>query len=318
MKKTFILFGICMMLLISSVSLSANAISKSKNVTQTNNFENYDGTLSGYVTDEGMNPIQGALICVNFHGIYEEDYSDENGHYFVDNIPICYCYKNVSCSKEGYKTEYVEMPIYENSTYDFVLENIGGTLTIDGVMGENGWYISGIQIKFSYDPSIVEAVYFQIDNSDWILYTELYYFDELGVHELWYYFVLVSGGTSDMFGPFDLKIDWIRPYIDDVTIETINSDTYRISADVVGDDVSGIDYVKFYLDGDLIDVLTEGPYEVEVTVSEKGTHILRIVAYDIAGNLWIYEMFFTKNLPVLRNFYIFTVLINLLQRFNLI
>jgi len=80
-----------------------------------------DGTLSGYVTDTSMNPIEGALVRVYFHGTYEEDYSDSNGYYYVDNIPICWCYKNCTASKEGYETEWVWLGIYENTTYDFVL-----------------------------------------------------------------------------------------------------------------------------------------------------------------------------------------------------
>ena len=81
----------------------------------------YDGTLSGFVYDTFSNPIKGALVRVHFHETFEEAYSGEDGYYFVDNIPICYCYKNATCSKEGYKTEWVLLGIYENTKYDFVL-----------------------------------------------------------------------------------------------------------------------------------------------------------------------------------------------------
>jgi len=81
----------------------------------------YNGSLSGYVFDTGMNPIEEALVRVHFHGTYREDYSDSMGYYHVINIPICYCLKNATCSKEGYKTEWVLLGIVENTTYDFVL-----------------------------------------------------------------------------------------------------------------------------------------------------------------------------------------------------
>jgi hypothetical protein len=81
----------------------------------------YNGSLSGYVNDTYMNPIEGARVRVNFHEIYEEDYSDSEGFYHVRNIPICYCLKNTTCSKEGYKTEWVLLGIVENTTYDFIL-----------------------------------------------------------------------------------------------------------------------------------------------------------------------------------------------------
>jgi len=81
----------------------------------------YDGSLLGYVNDTSMNPIEGALVRVYFHGTYEENYSDSNGYYHVTNIPICWCYKNCTASKEGYETEWVWLSIYENTTYNFVL-----------------------------------------------------------------------------------------------------------------------------------------------------------------------------------------------------
>jgi hypothetical protein len=84
-------------------------------------YTNYDGSLSGYVNDTSMNPIEGALVRVHFHETYEEDYTDSSGYYYVDNIPICYCLKNCTASKNGYKTEWVLLPIVENTTYDFVL-----------------------------------------------------------------------------------------------------------------------------------------------------------------------------------------------------
>jgi len=88
------------------------------------NNQLYDGNLSGYVFDPMYNQIEGALVRVYFHGIYEEDFSDEYGYYHVTNISICNCTKNVTASKEGYITEEVILSIYENTTYDFILKPI--------------------------------------------------------------------------------------------------------------------------------------------------------------------------------------------------
>jgi hypothetical protein len=82
---------------------------------------NFDGSLLGYVNDTSGNPIEGALVRVYFHEDYEEDYSDSTGYYHVTNIPICYCLKNVTCSKEDYKTEWVLLGIAENTVHDFIL-----------------------------------------------------------------------------------------------------------------------------------------------------------------------------------------------------
>jgi hypothetical protein len=81
----------------------------------------HNGSLLGYVNDTKEDTIEGALVRVHFHGTYEEDYSDSTGFYHVTNIPICYCMKNTSCSKNGYKTEWVLLSIAENTTHDFVL-----------------------------------------------------------------------------------------------------------------------------------------------------------------------------------------------------
>jgi len=81
-----------------------------------------NGSLSGYVTDPGMNPIERAMVRVYFHETYEEDYSDSSGYYHVTNIPICYCLKNATASKEGYKTEWVLLSIDEGvEAFTFVL-----------------------------------------------------------------------------------------------------------------------------------------------------------------------------------------------------
>lgn len=239
-----------------------------------------NGTLSGYVTDINMSPIEGALIRVNFHESYEENYSDENGYYHVSNIPICYCYKNVSCSKEGYKTGYVHMPILENSTYNFVLESCGYSFVIDGDFGENGWYVNPVWIIFSFDLDVVESVYFRINADEWILYTEPYYFDELGEHDLEYYVVLIGGEISDIFGPYDFKIDYTLPVISNVEVEKIDWNTHKVTADV-SDEVSGIERVEFYIDGVFQESIKEEPWEF--LWSDTGRFTLQIMVYDYAG-----------------------------------
>jgi hypothetical protein len=90
------------------------------------------GTLSGYVTDTAMNPIQGALVRVYFHETYRENYTDATGYYHVIDIPVCYCLKNATCSKEGYIPKWVLLAITENTTYDFFLTPISATISCWG------------------------------------------------------------------------------------------------------------------------------------------------------------------------------------------
>ena len=84
----------------------------------------YDGSLSGYVKNTDMEPIDGARVRVYFHGTYEEEYTDSSGYYHVTNIPICYCLKNATASKVGYETEWILLSITENTTHDFVLTSL--------------------------------------------------------------------------------------------------------------------------------------------------------------------------------------------------
>ena len=97
-----------------------------------------NGILSGYVKDASMNPIEGAKVRVYFHGTYEENYTDSSGHYNVTNIPICWCLKNATASKEGYITEWVLLAIGENTTYDFVLTPLD-TIYVDDDNTQGPW-----------------------------------------------------------------------------------------------------------------------------------------------------------------------------------
>lgn len=87
------------------------------------------GSLSGYVYDTLKKPLRGARVRVSFHGTYEENYTDSSGYYKVTNIPICWCLKNCTATKEGYSTEQVNLSINEKTVYDFVLTCI--SLVVD-------------------------------------------------------------------------------------------------------------------------------------------------------------------------------------------
>ena len=99
-------------------------------------FEVFNGTLSGYVNNTLNNPIEGARVRVSFHETYEEDYTDATGYYHVTNIPLCYCMKNATASKEGYEPEWILLSITENTTHDFVLTSLDPIpdLDCDGVI----------------------------------------------------------------------------------------------------------------------------------------------------------------------------------------
>ena len=123
-KKLFVYVVAFFFTLSSFVSFIGESIEQS-------NFEE-ECSLSGYVTDPFSNPIEGARVRISFHDTYEENYTDSNGYYYVSNIPICYCMKNASASKEGYSTEWILLSISENTTHDFVLTPLGDILYVGG------------------------------------------------------------------------------------------------------------------------------------------------------------------------------------------
>ena len=118
------------------------------------------GSLSGYVNNTLMNPIKGALVRVYFHETYEEDYTDSSGYYKVDNIPICFCLKNCTASKQGYKIKWVLLAIDEKTTYDFVLTH--NKPYISGLKNQQA--IKNFYLQFLESFSLLERLLLPIFN----------------------------------------------------------------------------------------------------------------------------------------------------------
>jgi len=104
MKRQPIIWGIILLFLLSSLIPMTSSYETNKAYII---HVDENGTLSGYVKDTSMRPIEGARVEVYFHETYEEDYSDSSGYYHVTNIPICNCLKNASVSKKGCRSECV-------------------------------------------------------------------------------------------------------------------------------------------------------------------------------------------------------------------
>ncbi len=124
-------YGTCTIILNNQISIEGDILIAGETGRSPECMED-PGTLSGYVTDTAMNPIEGALLRVYFHETYREDYSDATGYYHVTDIPLCYCLKNATCTKEEYHPTWVSLAITENTTYDFVLIGKGTTLYVGG------------------------------------------------------------------------------------------------------------------------------------------------------------------------------------------
>jgi parallel beta-helix repeat protein len=95
-------------------------------------FNNENGSLSGYVNDSFSNPIEGVLVSINCGGLHMHNTTDSTGFYYIGDVPIVDCYWNVTASKKGYETSWIEMPIDINSTYDFILTSSNNWLYVGG------------------------------------------------------------------------------------------------------------------------------------------------------------------------------------------
>jgi hypothetical protein len=242
-------------------------------------FSDPTGNLSGYVTDTQMNPIPGARVRVSFHETYEEDYSDATGYYHVTNIPLCYCLKNATCSKSGYQSQWVLLSIGENTTYDFILTELGPDPypEFNGTMGTNGWYVSCVNVTV-INIENVDVLFYRLDGGQWVQYTETFPIYESGEHNLFWYWV--AYGNKSETQTCTVKIDQDFPTIQ-LSYQRMSIGKILITA-IAADAHSGIDRVEFILDGSYQGVDDNEPYEV--LMSGIGIHLVQAVAYDCAGN----------------------------------
>jgi hypothetical protein len=125
--------------------------------------DEYDGSLSGNITDKEMNPISGVKVTIKCGDYFYECYSNDAGYYHQDNIPIVDCYWNVTASKLGYNDANIQIPIDINSKHNFTLISLN-IVEIEEIKIQNK-----INIKYYRDKNIGQGVvrghFFIINNA---------------------------------------------------------------------------------------------------------------------------------------------------------
>jgi len=160
-------------------------------------------------------------------------------------------------------------------------EERGVNVTLNGTMGENGWYISCVYIQISFGPD-VQSFYYQFNGGGWQQYTEPFGpICEDGEHTFCWYYVDNEGNQSDV-ECIDFKIDQTPPEIFSFIIEKIGFTKWLFTAEV-SDAASGINRVEFYVDERLVGIVTEEPYEWEWSGMGSG-HVVQAIVCDNAGN----------------------------------
>jgi hypothetical protein len=151
--------------------------------------------------------------------------------------------------------------------------------TINGTMGDNGWYISPILVACTYDDELIAAIYYDYGEG-WQMYTEQFIIDLEGQITLTWYAVDYQGnaGAQETLPPF--KIDDTSPVVE-LHIERTGLTRWLISVDG-SDKISGIVLIEVYWDNLLIGNITTAPYKFEF--SGYGNHTVKVIGYDAAGN----------------------------------
>jgi hypothetical protein len=150
--------------------------------------------------------------------------------------------------------------------------------TVNGTMGENGWYISPLILTCTYDHDWWAHIYYDIGNGT-TEYTEAFYITNQGTVTFMYIAVDYEGNEfPGTFPPF--KIDYTPPFID-LGVEKTGFNKWLFSV-IADDSISGVVNVEFYLDGQFLGNAYSAPYEYVWTGS--GNHTVCAIAYDAAGN----------------------------------
>ncbi len=83
------------------------------------------GIVTGIVADASTNgPIAGALVTLEYHDIVRTTVTDADGRYAFQDVPICFCMKDLSVEADGYEDAHEQVAVGEETTQDFALEPV--------------------------------------------------------------------------------------------------------------------------------------------------------------------------------------------------
>ncbi len=147
---------------------------------------------------------------------------------------------------------------------------------IEGVMGENNWYVSDVDISFSYDPKDVEEIQYYL-NGAWHIFTGPFRVDIDGTHNIQWFWIDADGKNHDG-NPIFFRLDKSPPTIK--LNKNIGNSQIIFSA-TCSDSASGVKQVDFYLDDEYVQTVEEEPYNYVWT--GLGVHYVHAVGTNYAG-----------------------------------
>lgn len=154
------------------------------------------------------------------------------------------------------------------------------TITLNGTMGENGWYVSNINVTLNAtdDMSGVNRTNYRIDDGEWRKYVDGFIIKWDGFHFIDYYSIDNAGNVEDV-KTASFKLDQTGP---DVwfAIAKIRFGKWFIYANV-SDSTSGMEKVEFYVEDVFQGTVFELPY---LWICNDSMRFSLVIAYDKAGN----------------------------------
>ncbi|KAA0006814.1 MAG: hypothetical protein FE045_01875 [Thermoplasmata archaeon] len=173
---------------------------------------------------------------------------------------------------------------------------------LSGYKGSDGWYITNVTVTLvaTDATSGINKTFYKINNGTWHEYTGSFDITEDGVYTLYYYSTDKAGNEEEQKTK-TIKIDKAKPtvtitkpkmgylYIEDREImPTVLGNTIIIGKITIYVDASnhesGISKVEFYIDNILQESVTQQPYAWQWNYLAIGTHLIKVIAYDNAGN----------------------------------
>ncbi|MBU1158050.1 MAG: hypothetical protein KKE24_01770 [Candidatus Thermoplasmatota archaeon] len=159
------------------------------------------------------------------------------------------------------------------------------TVDLAGTEGENGWYISDVEVTLTAAGGTggVNSTYYSLDGGAWTEYTDSFTVTADGSHTLRYYSDDMAGNEEPV-RTVKIGIDRHAPTATAAPSGTVGDNewyTSGVSVVLAGSDPSGsgVSVLRYRIDGG-----AWVNYTSAISISDDGEHTIEFFAIDVAGN----------------------------------
>ncbi len=243
------------------------------------------GDNGWYISDVDLNLTAGD----NLSGVNFTEYSFDGANWtlFTSSFTI---------SDEGTTTIYyrsVDNAGNIESVNDFSVHidksNPTSSAQLDGVLGNNDWYLSPVTVDINATDGIsgVDFIQYSYDGINWITYSGTFLITTEGVNTL-YYRAIDKAGLIEPSQMVTMKIEITPPVTVALLQGNLSSYGWRNSDVIVSmevnESISGLLYTEYSYD-----LITWNLYATPFIVSDEGIHIIRYRSVSVAGLIETYD-----------------------------